>query len=138
MTHYQHYIILFIVKESYYYTRFGVEINTKPPISKKWYGHKWAWGTIQRYTKIQIKVNEERFYCCHTYHSHSRVTLTTSTNHTLKASVKRPPACRLTTLTTSLYSCRFYSIRWCFKLNCQVNTCTILQWWEQNSEINNI
>ena len=39
-------------------------------IGKKGYGCKWTWETIiQHYTWTQIKVKEQHFYCCSTFHS---------------------------------------------------------------------
>jgi hypothetical protein len=37
------------------------------------YGCKWTWETIHRYTKKQIKIKEQCFNCCCTFHSHSKV-----------------------------------------------------------------
>ena len=42
-------------------------------IGKKGYGCKWTWETIQHYTWTQIKVKEQHFYCCLTFHSHSSI-----------------------------------------------------------------
>ena len=42
-------------------------------VSKKWYGCKWTWDYIQHYPWTQINVKEQYFYCCSTFHSHSRI-----------------------------------------------------------------
>ena len=34
---------------------------------------KWWWDTIQLYAYLHIKVKEQCFYCCSTFHSHCRV-----------------------------------------------------------------
>jgi hypothetical protein len=46
----------------------GIKLVLKGP-----YGCKWTWETIQRYTKTQIKIKEQCFNCCCTFHSHSKV-----------------------------------------------------------------
>jgi hypothetical protein len=32
--------------------------------SKKRYGCKWTWETVQHYTETQIQGKEQHFYCC--------------------------------------------------------------------------
>ena len=36
--------------------------------SKKGYGCKWTWETIQHYTWTQNKVKKQCFYCCSIFH----------------------------------------------------------------------
>jgi hypothetical protein len=54
------------------YTAHSWNESTIYTIRKKGYGYKWARDTIQLYTWTQIKVKEQRFYCCSTFHSHCR------------------------------------------------------------------
>ena len=44
-------------------------INTR--LVRRGCGCKWTWETIQHYTYIQNKVNEQHFYCCSTFHCKS-------------------------------------------------------------------
>ena len=41
-------------------------------LRKKGHGCNWTWETIQHYTLKQIKAQEEYFYCCSTFHIHSK------------------------------------------------------------------
>jgi hypothetical protein len=58
-------------------------------ISEKRYGCKWTWETILHYTWTQVKIKEQCFYCCSTFHCH-RATMTSLYNHTITAK-KVPP-----------------------------------------------
>jgi hypothetical protein len=49
-------------------------------ISKKGYGCTWSWENIQHYTLTQIKVKEQHFYCCSTFHSHCMLKAYSSSN----------------------------------------------------------
>ena len=40
-------------------------------ISKKWCIFKWIWETIEHYAYTQIKVKEQRLYCCSTLRNHN-------------------------------------------------------------------
>ena len=46
-------------------------------------GCKWRWEIIKHYTSTQIQVKEQHFYCCSTFHSHSRSS-TMRITHTIK------------------------------------------------------
>ena len=66
-----------------------VEIISLPYIiSKKGYGCKWTRDNIT----LQHKLKEEDFYCCSTFHNHSRV-FNKENNSYPKMSVKRPLTC---------------------------------------------
>ena len=96
-------------------------------LSKKGYGCKWTWETIQLFIWTQTTVKKKVLFWCSIFHNHSRV-FSNKNNSYPKMSMKQPLACSWAVLFTSidkLYMWASLSFRWCIRC---CSLCFIFSW----------